>query len=70
MYVQYRSVTYKLVCLSLVHLELLSPHAINPVCLLEFEKRDGLTPEEAEQSTIAKRKMLGNIRFVGKYMHV
>ena len=31
----------------------------------EFE-RHGLTPEEAEQEAIAKRKMLGNIRFVGK----
>ena len=31
-----------------------------------FDKRDGLTPEEEEQKIIAKRKMLGNIKFVGK----
>lgn len=33
-----------------------------------FEKRDGLTPEEIEQKAIAKRKMLGNIKFVGKFV--
>ena len=32
-----------------------------------FEKRDGLTPEEIEQKAIAKRKMLGNIKFIGKF---
>ena len=37
-----------------------------------FEKRDGLTAEEVEQKAIAKRKMLGNIKFVGKlyYVHI
>ena len=35
--------------------------------LSAFEKQDGLTPEEAEQKAIAKRKMLGNIKFIGEF---
>ena len=35
-----------------------------------FEKLDGLTAEEVEQKAIAKRKMLGNIKFVGKLYYV
>ena len=34
--------------------------------LLAFERQDGLTAEEEEQRSLAKRKMLGNIRFVGQ----
>eukprot|EP00118_Oscarella_pearsei_P024992 m.307268 g.307268 ORF g.307268 m.307268 type:complete len:641 (+) comp42091_c0_seq1:607-2529(+) len=31
-----------------------------------FDKKEGLTPEEEEQRIVAKRKMLGNIRFIGE----
>ena len=31
-----------------------------------FDKQDGLTPEEEEARAESKRKMLGNIRFVGR----
>ncbi len=33
-----------------------------------FTGRDGLSPEEEEQMAVAKRKMLGNIKFVGEYL--
>jgi len=33
---------------------------------LAFEKDGPLTPDEAEQCSIAKAKMLGNIKFIGK----
>jgi len=31
-----------------------------------YDKQDGLTTEEMEQREINKRKMLGNIKFIGK----
>jgi len=38
------------------------------VCILSaFEKDGPLTPEEMEQRSIAKSKMLGNIKFIGRY---
>lgn len=33
---------------------------------LAFDRKDGLTPEEEEERVIAKRKMLGNIKFIGE----
>ncbi|XP_064400666.1 eukaryotic translation initiation factor 4 gamma 2-like isoform X1 [Halichondria panicea] len=35
-----------------------------------FERRDGLSSEEEEQRGMAKRKMLGNIRFVGELFKI
>ena len=38
-----------------------------PVRVLAFDKKDGpLTPDEEEQRCTIKRKVLGNIRFIGK----
>ena len=35
-----------------------------------FDHEDGpLTPEESEQYHLAKRKMLGNIKFIGKWLY-
>jgi translation initiation factor 4G len=31
-----------------------------------YDKKDGLTPEEEEERVIVKRKMLGNIKFIGE----
>ena len=31
-----------------------------------FAKKDGLTPEEEEDQRLSKRKMLGNIQFIGE----
>ena len=36
------------------------------MCQPAFDGSDGLSSEEEEQRGVAKRKMLGNIRFVGK----
>ena len=36
-------------------------------CVIVFEKKDGLTAEELEQREVSKRKMLGNIKFIGTY---
>ena len=33
--------------------------------VIVFEKKDGLTAEELEQREVSKRKMLGNIKFIG-----
>ena len=38
--------------------------------LAAFDKKEGLTPEEEEQRTLAKKKMLGNIRFIGLFVYV
>ncbi len=48
---------------------LLSDHSTTPYMYphTAFERRDGLSSEEEEQRGMAKRKMLGNIRFVGGY---
>lgn len=54
--------TLSLLLLSLPSIALSFP--LFPVAA--FDKRDGLTPEEEEQKIIAKRKMLGNIKFVGE----
>ena len=35
-----------------------------------FNSRDGLTPEEQEQRAVIKRKMLGNIKFVGELRYI
>ena len=32
-----------------------------------FDSHDGLTADEEEQRNVAKRKMLGNVKFIGKY---
>ena len=51
------------------------PCAITPVggavlvCLnTDYEKREQLSAEEEDARADAKRKMLGNIRFIGKSM--
>ena len=46
-----------------------SPEVAINITIPAFEKRDGLSPEEVEQKAIAKRKMLGNIKFVGKFVY-
>ena len=40
---------------------------VNAFCMVAFDKKDGpLTPEEEEQRSTIKRKVLGNIRFIGR----
>ena len=36
------------------------------VIFVAYDKKDGLTPEEEEERIIVKRKMLGNIKFIGE----
>lgn len=41
--------------------------ASSGLCFIAFDKKDGpLTEEECEQYHLAKEKMLGNIKFIGK----
>ena len=40
---------------------------LDAFCMVAFDKKDGpLTPEEEEQRSTIKRKVLGNIRFIGR----
>ena len=38
---------------------------LRQLCLTAFEKDGALTQDEMEQHSIAKAKMLGNIKFIG-----